>query len=122
MLEWRDDDGVKHQWSMPLCLIAGRFIGCQARAAVWLNDFSSKAARDLLMSYLQVFPVKTRARCVDKLGWHGNIFVTAAETIGQSSALVVFQNTNAIEPALSVSGTVNEWRDSMGNWLQAIRV
>ena len=40
--------------------------------------------------------------------------MTASESIGQSSELVVFQNNNTIEPALSVSGTVEQWRDSIG--------
>ena len=115
LLEWQDDDGIKHQWTMPLALLQGDSADIRRELArLGLAISPSKTARDLLASYLQVFPVQARARCVDRLGWHGGVFVTASESIGQSSELVVFQNTNAIEPALSVSGTVDEWRDSIG--------
>tara|TARA_R110002126_G_scaffold273866_1_gene418512 strand:+ start:33696 stop:35447 length:1752 start_codon:yes stop_codon:yes gene_type:complete len=115
LLKWYDDDGVKHQWAMPLALLHGD--GSEIRkelARLGLSISPNKLTRDLLISYIQVFPVDMRARCVDKLGWHEDVFVTAAGFIGQSSELVVFQNTNAIEPALSVSGTVDAWRDSIG--------
>jgi putative DNA primase/helicase len=51
---------------------------------------------------------------VEKLGWHGDVFVTASEVIGESTEKIVFQNANAIESALASSGTVKEWRDSIG--------
>jgi uncharacterized protein (DUF927 family) len=73
-----------------------------------------KKSRDLLASFLQVWPVEDRARCVDRLGWHGGVFVTPDESIGQDGEIVVFQNAHAIEPAYSVAGTVEEWRDSVG--------
>jgi len=71
---------------------------------VWgLSISPSKTVRDLLASYLQVAPIEARARCVDKLGWQGDVFVTASESIGRSTERVVFQNTNFIEPAQSVA-------------------
>ena len=83
-------------------------------ARLGLSISPSKMARDLLASYLQVVPIEARARCVDKLGWHGDIFVTASESIGCSTERVVFQNKNFIEPAQSVAGTMEEWGDTIG--------
>lgn len=114
LLKWRDDDGVIHQWAMPLALLQGDASEIRRELArLGLTISPSRSARELLASYLQVVPVEARARCVDKLGWHGDVYVTATESIGQSSEIVVFQNTNTIEPALSVSGTVEQWRDSV---------
>lgn len=62
---------------------------------------------------MQVFPVEARARCVDKLGWHNKVFVTANQAIGESEEKIVFQNTNAIESSHSSSGTVDEWKNSI---------
>lgn len=115
LLEWRDADHVPHQWAMPLELLQGD--GSDVRrelARLGLSIAPGKAARELLASYLQVWPVEARARCVDRLGWHGGVFVTPAESIGQDGEIVVFQNAHAIEPAYSVAGTVEEWRDSVG--------
>lgn len=114
LLEWRDDDQVRHQWAMPLELLQGD--GSDVRrelARLGLSIAPSKAARDLLASFLQVWPVQARARCVERLGWHGAVYVTPAESIGQDDEIVVFQNAHALEPAFAVSGTAEEWRDSV---------
>ncbi|HAU0497367.1 TPA: DUF927 domain-containing protein [Legionella pneumophila] len=115
LLEWLDDDGVTHQWAMPLALLQGDASDVRRELArLGLAISPNKLARDLMTSYLQVVPVEARARCVERLGWYGDIFVTANECIGNSEEKIVFQNTNAIEPALSSSGTVKQWRDSIG--------
>jgi uncharacterized protein (DUF927 family) len=115
LLEWRDDDGVTHQWAMPLELLQGD--GADVRrelARLGLSITPGKKGRDMLAAFLQVWDVEARARCVERLGWHGGVFVTPAESIGQDAEIVVFQNAHAIEPAYSVAGTVEEWRDSVG--------
>ncbi len=115
LLEWKDDDGITHQWAMPLSMLQGDVSDVRRELArLGLAISPNKSSRDLLTSYLQIFPVEARARCVDKLGWYDDIFVTAHESIGNTDEKVVFQNTHAIEPALSVSGTVDEWRESIG--------
>ncbi len=114
LLEWLDDDQVRHQWAMPLELLQGD--GSDVRrelARLGLSIAPSKAARDLLASFLQVWPVQARARCVERLGWHGVVYVTPAESIGQDDEIVVFQNAHALEPAFAVAGTAEEWRDSL---------
>lgn len=99
LLEWVDDDGIKHQWAMPLALLQGDSSDVRRELArLGLTISPSKTARDLLASYIQVFPVEERARCVDKLGWYKEVFVTANEAIGQS---------------LSVAGSVEDWRNSI---------
>ena len=110
LLEWRDDDQVRHQWAMPLELLQGD--GADVRrelARLGLSIAPGKASRDLLASYLQVWPVRARARCVERLGWHGAVYVTPAESIGQADEIVVFQNTHALEPAFAVSGRAVFW-------------
>lgn len=115
LLEWQDDDGITHQWAMPLALLQGDASDVRRELArLGLAISPNRTARDLLTSYLQVFPIEARARCVDRLGWHGDVFVTASQSIGHATEQIVFQNTNAIEPALSSSGTAEEWRDSIG--------
>jgi len=99
---------------MPLALLQGDSIDVRRELArLGLSISPSKSARDLLSSYLQVVAVEDRARCVDKLGWHQDVYVTTSMSIGQSTEKVVFQNTNSIEPALTVSGTVAQWRDNI---------
>lgn len=119
LLEWQDDDGIKHQWPMPLDLLEGD--GSDVRrelARLGLQISSELTARNLLSAYIKQWPVENRARCVDKLGWHGDVFVLPDETIGNAGELVVFQNAHAIDPAFSTSGTASEWRDSVAHLAQ----
>jgi uncharacterized protein (DUF927 family) len=114
-LEWQDDDKVTHQWAMPLALLQGDSADVRRELVrLGLSISPSKTARDLLASYLQVVPVESRARCVEKLGWHRDVYVTATTSIGQGSEKVVFQNSSNIEPALTISGSVAQWQDSIG--------
>jgi putative DNA primase/helicase len=114
LLEWQDDDAVTHQWAMPLALLQGDASDVRRELAnLGLAISPNRTARDLLASYLQVFPVEARARCVDRLGWHDGVFVTSNQAIGQSKEKIVFQNTNTMEPALSYSGTTDAWRKTV---------
>ena len=119
LLEWRDADGGRHQWAMPLELLQGDGVEVRRELAqAGLAIAPGRAARDLLASYLQVWPVKDRARCVNRLGWQGGVYVTPTESIGERSERVVFQNSQAVEPAYSVSGTAEDWRDSVARLAQ----
>ena len=114
LLEWFDDDNVRHRWAMPLELLEGD--GTEVRrelARLGLHIATSRAARDLLAAYVKVWPVDQRARCVERLGWHGPVYTMASETIGEADELVVFQNAHAVEPAFATAGTVEGWRHSV---------
>ena len=114
LLEWFDDDDVRHQWAMPLELLEGD--GTDVRrelARLGLHIATGRAARDLLAAYIKVWPVDQRSRCVERLGWHDAVYTMPSETIGDAGELVVFQNAHAIEPAFSTAGTAQEWRDSV---------
>lgn len=114
LLEWHDADQVLHQWVMPQELLQGD--GSDVRRELARRGLSiapAKFPRDLLAAYLQVWPVEARARCVERLGWYGSVYVTPSESIGQQDEIVVFQNAHALEPAFAVSGTAEEWRASV---------
>jgi uncharacterized protein (DUF927 family) len=114
LLEWEDADGTVHRWAMPMELLQGD--GSEVRRELARRGLAiapGRQCRELLAAYLQVWPVEARARCVDRLGWHGGVYVTPTALIGETGEQVVFQNAQAIEPALAVAGTVAEWRDSV---------
>lgn len=116
LLEWRDSDGMRHQWALPLEMLQGDGLSVrQELARHGLHITPAKHGRDLVSAYIQVWPVEARARCVERLGWNGAVFVTPSETIGAADELVVFQNASAVEPAFSTAGTLEEWRGSVGS-------
>jgi hypothetical protein len=119
LLEWKDRDGVIHRWSMPMELLQ-REGALEVRDELTHHGFSispARAARDHFATFLQVWPIDIRARCVERLGWittsEGPVYVLPNEAVGSIRETVVFQNAQAIEPALARAGTVSGWKDSV---------
>lgn len=116
LLEWQDADGNKHPWAMPLEMLESD--GTEVRrslAKLGLRISPNLFERGLLLAYIKVWPIQARARCVDRLGWYGDVFVTSSGSIGATDELVVFQNAHTTEPAYSESGTADEWRNSVAS-------
>ena len=114
LLQWSDRDGTKHTWAMPMELLQGdsnEFRKELARGGLEISP--GIKAKNLLSSYIQVFSVERRARCVEKLGWHNGVYVTPSAAIGKTDEIVVFQNASAVEPAFASSGTVEAWRGTV---------
>jgi putative DNA primase/helicase len=113
LLEFHDLDGKPHRWAMPLERLAGD--GNEHRRTLLnmgLQIAPSTQARQRLTEYLQTAPVKARARCVAKTGWHGGVFVLPDETLGENSERVLLQSLH--EPAaIRTAGTLDGWRDSV---------
>jgi uncharacterized protein (DUF927 family) len=119
LLVWRDDDDKQHQWAMPSELLQGD--GSDVRkelAAGGLHISPGRRARELLTAYIQVRPVKDRARCVNRLGWHTNSYVTTGKVFGLAAEKLVFQCDSALEPATDASGTYEDWRDNVARLAQ----
>ncbi len=115
LLEWQDADGKSHRWAMPMELLHGD--GADVRKELvrqGLQIATSRSVRDLLATYISRFPIDTRAKCVERVGWHGNVYVLPAQLIGSSDEQFVFQNTHAVEPAFSIAGTAEEWKGKVG--------
>ena len=111
-LTWQDNDHVPHSWAMPNELLQSDGVRVRSELArLGLAIAPGRNERELLLTYLQMWSVDQRARCVERLGWHGPVYVVPSETIGEENEHVVFQNTHALEPAFSTAGTTEEWRD-----------
>ncbi len=111
LLEWFDDDDVRHQWAMPLELLEGD--GTDVRrelARLGLHIATGRSARDLLAAYIKVWPLDQRSRCVDRLGWHGAVYTLPSQTIGDAGELVVFERDQ--KPHLQLWARP-KWRDSV---------
>lgn len=114
LLAWPDRDGKLHEWAMPMELLQGDGNELRAYLAAGGADIATNGkARNLFSSYLQLWPVQARARCTQRPGWHNGVYVMPDQVIGDDSEKVVFQNISPVEPAFSVSGSVEAWRDNV---------
>ncbi len=115
LLRWLDRDGKPHSWAMPRDLLYGEQADVlRELASRGLTIAPNPGSRGLLLAYLQAWQTEERARCVDRLGWHGDVYCTPEETIGANEAeRVIFQSAGAMQPEHSIAGTVSDWRESV---------
>lgn len=116
LLQWRDDDNEKHQWSMPLALLQGDAREYRKElAAQGLNITTNTKQRSYLDAYIQDYPIHKRALCVDKLGWHGEQYILPDRAIGgdDDKELIVYQSANNLNSTLSQQGELAQWRDEL---------
>jgi putative DNA primase/helicase len=118
LLRFYDYDGVEHRWSMPLELLAGdgaTYRQVLLSGGMQLSD--SKVGRELLSRYIQSCNPKERMRCVNRLGWYGELYILPNKTIGASSIEeVVFQANMPIAGHHDSKGTLQEWQQNVAKY------
>lgn len=119
LLEVIDGDGLSHTWAMPAALLGGS--GEAIRAEVLRLGWeplpgAGRKWRDWLLEFLITADPEDRARCVPRIGWHGEIYVLPDETISAapSAERVILQAAERLEHALNQSGTLDAWREAIG--------
>lgn len=116
LLEWHDADGVKHTQALSMELFQSD--GVELRKALSYQGVviaPDGRARNLLQSYLMSYPTDTRALCVERVGWHDNVFVLPNQQIGkhENGDLIVYQTTQAIDSNYQSKGTLEEWKNNI---------
>ncbi len=113
----RDRDGIWHEWAMPMAELAGGGEAYRARLlSMGLELAPGTKARNALHRLLTAWTPRARARCVDRLGWHGAAYVLPDEVIGQpdSEERIVLQTGAPLRHPLNVAGTLQGWQDAIG--------
>lgn len=111
LLEFDDLDGTHHAWAMPMELLSGD--GNEYRRmllSMGLQIAASGKARNLLTQYIQTAQVEQRARCVERTGWHGNVFVMPDRTIGEDEERILFQSASATPGTFRQKGKPFTWQ------------
>ena len=112
MLEWRDDDGVRHRWIMPMDLLEGDSLELRrelARRGLKLPVVLRPSERHLLQSYLKQHEQDDRLRVVDQTGWHNKQYVTPYKTFGGGNEKIVFYPLRGADTSTSSDSSLNEW-------------
>lgn len=111
LLEFDDLDGTHHAWAMPMELLKGD--GAEYRGSLLSMGLligASGKARNLLTQYIQTAKVDKRARCVERTGWHGNVFVLPDATIGECDERVLYQSATATPGKFRQKGKLSTWQ------------
>jgi len=114
LLEFDDLDSTRHAWAMPMELLRGD--GAEYRGALLsmgLQIAASTKARNLLTQYIQTAKVDKRARCVDRTGWHGRVFVMPERTIGEDDERILFQSATVKPGTFRQKGKLSTWQTNV---------
>jgi putative DNA primase/helicase len=110
-LEFDDPEGNKKMWAMPARMLAGD--GNEYRQnllSLGLQIGTSQVSRERLTYYIQTRNPEDLARCTDRAGWHGDIFVMPDRTLGESNERVIFQSSGAAPNAFREAGALGDWK------------
>ena len=123
ILSWKDPDGELHEWACPTALLES-VDGSEVRkelANKGLQISPNRQAREKLLIFIKLWPVKVRVRSVEKLGWFSGNYVTSDEVIGDiDKEPVVLQLDSPIKQANQQSGSLNDWQSTIGKWAKEI--
>lgn len=111
LLEFSDPDGHKKRWSMPAKMLAGD--GTQYRSDLLSMGLMIEAGlkvKNHLTTYIQTADVPERVRCVDRIGWHDDVYVLPDRTIGTGDEQVLFQAAGGTSSPFKQRGTLEEWQ------------
>lgn len=112
LLVFPDRDGQEHRWAMPMSMLAGS--GEELRAELLRQGLEITAVttrRGKLSEYIGHARPDAKARCVMRTGWHDAAFVLPMCTYGERiEEPVIFQGATVDGVALSMAGTLSDWR------------
>ena len=115
LLKWKDDNEVEHTQALSMELF--QTDGAELRKALSYQGVMiapDQRARNLFQCYLMSYQTGQYALCVDRVGWHDDVFVLPHKQIGQSSSnLIVYQANNALANHYQSRGTLEQWRSNV---------
>ncbi|WP_168390333.1 DUF927 domain-containing protein [Acinetobacter indicus] len=115
LLKWKDDNEIEHTQALSMELF--QTDGADLRKALSYQGVMiapDQRARNLFQCYLMSYQTGQYALCVDRVGWHDDVFVLPHTQIGQSSSdLIVYQANNALANHYQSRGTLEQWRSNV---------
>ena len=116
LLQWKDDDDIEHIQALSMELF--QTDGADLRKALAYQGVTiapDQRARNLFQCYLMSYQANRYALCVDRVGWHENVFVLPHVQIGQTADndLIVYQASNTLDNRYQSKGTLAQWQSDV---------
>lgn len=111
LLLFKDKDDKIKKWAMPMELLAGD--GLEVRRELLkrgLDISTNSKARNHLLSYIQSFTLEKRACCVERLGWHGDMYVLPEQVFSFEFDEEVVLQGGADYSTFNQRGSLEEWK------------
>jgi len=117
LLEWKDHDKRRHQWSMPmeLCKGSGEEIRGELLRGGLIIGVASRAPQKLI-EYIQTTIPKGNKKvlCTGRTGWHSHCFVLPDRTVGGvKGESIIYQSSSSHTNTMGQLGDLIQWRDNV---------
>lgn len=105
-------EGQINEWAMPMELLAGEGTAYRAELLnLGLEISPGNFARNALHEYIATARPPERARCVDRIGWHGPAYILPDATYGNTDGeRILYQAATASDHPFRVAGTLEDWQ------------
>lgn len=114
LLEFSDADDQPKRWAMPASMLAGDGTAYRSTLlGMGLQIAAGVTAKNQLTVYIQTQKTDVRVRCVDRIGWHDDVYVLPDQTIGEGEEKIMFQAAGGVVSQFKQRGTLDEWRDNV---------
>ena len=112
-------EGAVNTWTMPMQLLNGN--GNEYRGillSLGLEIEPNTFARQALTEYINNARPDERWRCVDRIGWHGQVFVLPDdEVFGETAGeRILLQTSNSASHAFKTAGDLEGWQESIARY------
>ncbi|MBU1157698.1 MAG: DUF927 domain-containing protein [Proteobacteria bacterium] len=112
-------EGAVNTWTMPMQLLNGN--GNEYRGillSLGLEIESNAFARQALTEYINNARPNERWRCVDRIGWHGQVFVLPDDEIFGNTAgeRILLQSNNGASHAFKICGDLQGWQENIARY------
>jgi len=112
LLIFPDRDGTEHRWAMPMRMLAAGGEELRGELLAAGLTITSSTDRGRLADYIQNAVPDGKARCVNRTGWHDDVFVLPRKTFGEKDGEnVLFQSASLDGASLGQGGTLDGWRE-----------
>ncbi|MFW1645233.1 DUF927 domain-containing protein [Acinetobacter guillouiae] len=121
LLKWQDNNNIEHIQALSMELF--QTDGADLRKALAYQGVRiapDSRARNLFQCYLMSYQTGLNALCVDRVGWHEDVFVLPHKQIGQKidRDLIVYQANSAIDNRYQCKGTLAHWKSHIAQLVE----
>ncbi len=114
LLRWKDNNGLVHQWAMPMCQLGGD--GKEVRSYLLGNGLYIEPKRHRkVLEYIQRVEPANHIFCADRVGWQGDKFIFPDAIIPNNTEMI-FQGEMDENNAFRVLGTLEEWQQHIATY------